>query len=762
MQAVSKTVQLNDYNDQTPQSPLTATSAVPSGVTGAYYEYATHFLDQDEGNLFAKARAEEIGCTRDVFTLSSDSPFTAPGVTFALSQHFRPPLNQSYLPTAVRHTGHQYVAGAFWAEAPETPSGYRAEITAIPSGVAYRSPRTIPRPVMAGVMPAKVDAPENATDRAVLDEQGRYKVALDFDTTENQPYQKSNFLRMAQPYGGTNTGLHFPLLKDTEVIIGWLDGDPDRPMILGAVPNALTTSPVINSNETQNKILTTAGIAVIMNDGPGTPAATGNEPQTPPAQAPATATGGVYVATAVPAAAGGLPHYERSGVVADDLTYERAIVADPTFKAGTVDYRGTALSNAYYEGIFSYTPRHRTTTTGGNETTVVNGDQRIWVGGTSTSVVVSQSEGESTSEGETSAWEKYYTTASVDCPFYNASVYKAPKISYYDGEYMSVYNGLTLRYALGVDLRVLANIGGTFQHRIGASLSLSGTPYLFTGTKFPGFDYGLKPYGSSYSLSTSGYTYKQIAGIDKSHCIFGTEKIVLGFRGDKATGTATMNTLTAVANTASNLSLSGLTVAELAQALILLDDKVGIAGEGAMLGLELAAVAPVTWAYLKAIRAVVDYFNGTAPTTTLLPTSPDVLTVMTQKDLTTNAKKEGTVTIDAKGVTVSTSTAQIAVANPVAASNTPAKITLSVGRSSIEIADDGIKIHALGVEILGIDSVEISSDDATVGLTANNNSVYIGGDGLQIAAPTVVTKKLSARMDCAITGKVSAATAVIG
>ena len=474
LQAVSKTVQLNDYNDQTPQSPVTATSDVPSGLTGAYYEYATHFLNQDEGKLFAQARAEEIGCTRDVFALSSDSPFTTPGVTFALRRHFRPSLNQSYLPTAVRHTGHQYIAGAFWAEAPETPSGYRAEITAIPSGVAYRSPRTIPRPVMAGVMPAKVDAPQDAPDRAVLDDQGRYKVALDFDTTENQPYQKSNFLRMAQPYGGTNTGLHFPLLKDTEVIIGWLDGDPDRPMILGAVPNTLTTSPVTKTNETQNKIVTTAGIAMIMNDGSGTPAATGDEPQTPPAQTPTTATVGVYVATAVPAAAGGLPHYERSGVVASDLTYERAIVADPTFKAGTVDYRGTVLTNDDYEGIFSYTPKHRTTTTAGNETTVVNGDQRIWVGGNSTTFVA----GDVTAP--LSFWEKLFKTASVDSPFFSASVYKTPKISYYDTEYMSVYNLLTLRYALGVDLRVLANIGGTFQHRIGASLSLSGTPWLFT------------------------------------------------------------------------------------------------------------------------------------------------------------------------------------------------------------------------------------------------------------------------------------------
>ncbi len=747
LQSVSKTVQLNDYNDQTPQSPVTARSDVPNGLTGAYFEYATHFLNQDEGKIFAQARAEEIGCTRDVFALSSDSPFTTPGVTFALRRHFRPSFNQSYLPTAVRHTGHQYIAGAFWAEAPETPSGYRAEITAIPSAVAYRSPRRLPRPVMAGVMPAKVDAPQDAPDRAVLDEQGRYKVVLDFDTTENQPYQKSNFLRMAQPYGGANTGLHFPLLKDTEVIIGWLDGDPDRPLILGAVPNTLNNSPVTKTNETQNKILTTAGIAVIMNDGPGTPAAAGGEPQTPPAQAPTAATDGVYAATAVPAAEGSLPHYERSGVVAVDEDYETKIIADPSFQAGTVDYRGTALTNADYEGIFSYTPDHRTTTTGGNETTVVNGDQRIWVGGNSTTFVAAD---------EKTWWEKLFATASVDSKYFSASVYKTPKISYYDTEYMSVYNLLTLRYAFGVDLRVLANVAGTFQHRVGASLTLSGSPLGFVSADPTSmFAYGTKPYGSSYSLSTSGYTYKQIAGVDKSHCIFGTDKIVLGFRGNALTGTATMTALTAIANTASNFALVGLTVAELAQALLWVDDKTGTPGQAAMLALELAAVTPVTWAYVKAIRTVVDYFNAAAGGT-LFPN---------QKDLTANGQNEGTVTIDAKGVTLTTDTAKIAVANAVPASNTPTQITLSVGpNSSITIRSDEIIMTSPKVTITGTDKVIVKANDATTAVVASaGNKVTLGGDKISLAAPTSVSDKLTVQTGgCTITGQLKATTAQIG
>lgn len=777
LKAVPKTVHLSDYNDQTPQLRMTATSDVPQGLSGAYYEYGTHFLTEEEGKLFAQARAEEIGCTRQIFLLKSDSPFSTPGVTFALAQHFREGFNQSYLPTAIRHTGHQYVAGAFWDEAPETPSAYNAEITAIPSATAYRSPRTVSRPVMAGVMPAKVDAPrDDPGDRAVLDDQGRYKVALDFDTAANDPYKKSNFLRMAQPYGGPKVGLHFPLLKETEVIIGWIDGDPDRPLILGAVPNPLTKSPVTNTNATHNRIDTAGGIAMIMNDGPGTPpAAADGEQQPPPAPSPTTATGGVYAATVVPPSEGSLPHYERLGAVATDTPYEANIIADPSFRAETVDYRGKDHTNDAYEGIFSYTPKHRTTTTGGHETTVVNGDQRNWVGGTSTSVVVGDA------NAEPSAWEKYYTTASVDCPYYNASVYKSPKISYYDGEYMSVYNGLTLRYGFGVDFRVLANVLGTFQHRVGASLTLSGTPAIFTGTTFPKTLYGLKPYGSSYSLSTSGYTYKQIAGIDKSHCIFGTEKIVLGFRGEE-TGGPTMNALTTIANSASNFCLGGLGIAEAAQTLVILDGEVGNAGELGMLAMELAAVSPITWAYVKAIRAVVDYFNGSSSLTGGAPLATSLLGRMTQKDLTTNKAVEPTVTVDVYGVTLVANDAKIALATetPLIPENKALGIKaqkkqtkglkISFGENSfIEFTDKGIKIRAPSIDIGATNHLAagIAADTGALTTTllivdGSDKTISLGGDKIELDAVTKVKRDLQAEKNCTVTGQVSAASARIG
>lgn len=61
---------------------------------------------------------------------------------------------------------------------------------------------------------------------------------------------------MMQPHAGSPEGFHFPLRKGTEVVVIFLGGDPDRPLIAGAIPNALTPSPVTAKNHTRNKIIT--------------------------------------------------------------------------------------------------------------------------------------------------------------------------------------------------------------------------------------------------------------------------------------------------------------------------------------------------------------------------------------------------------------------------------------------------------------------------------------------------------------------------
>jgi len=71
---------------------------------------------------------------------------------------------------------------------------------------------------------------------------------------------------MAQPHAGPGYGQHFPLKPGVEVIVVFVEGDPDRPVISGAVPNPLNPSPVTAADATVNRIRTQSGISIEMHD----------------------------------------------------------------------------------------------------------------------------------------------------------------------------------------------------------------------------------------------------------------------------------------------------------------------------------------------------------------------------------------------------------------------------------------------------------------------------------------------------------------
>src|SRR5262249_17480682 len=94
----------------------------------------------------------------------------------------------------------------------------------------------------------------------------RYKVKLPFDTASAAGIAASRWMRMAQPYAGTAEGTHHPLRRGTEVLVAFVDGDPDRPIIVGAVPNAHTVSPTTRANATQSVTRTPSGIRIELED----------------------------------------------------------------------------------------------------------------------------------------------------------------------------------------------------------------------------------------------------------------------------------------------------------------------------------------------------------------------------------------------------------------------------------------------------------------------------------------------------------------
>lgn len=263
-----RTVVLKDYNYRQPQLALQAEHEVDPDGAGEVAEYNAHFRTPEEGAELARIRAEEILAGRTIFTGDAFDPQLAAGYGLRLARHFRGSFNRGYLVTEVHHIGAAPADAEGAANGADHWTGYRNTFTAIPDDVAFRPARKTPWPRIAGIMHSHVDA-EGRGVYAELDECGRYRVQVPFDMSGAGPMQGSQFMRMAQPYAGPNEGMHFPLRKNTEVVWGCIDGDPDRPIILGAVPNPLTVSPVTSRNNTTSMIQTPGGVRLAMHDALG-------------------------------------------------------------------------------------------------------------------------------------------------------------------------------------------------------------------------------------------------------------------------------------------------------------------------------------------------------------------------------------------------------------------------------------------------------------------------------------------------------------
>jgi type VI secretion system secreted protein VgrG len=151
--------------------------------------------------------------------------------------------------------------------------GYMNEFEAHPLGQGpYVSERRTPLPVIGGVINATIDA-SGSGEYAELDDQGRYKVKFPFAekvfyADADNPVDGNNSvpLRMMQVHAGEQSGIHFPLLKGTEVLTAFIKGNPDRPVILGTLPNASIASPVVDVSRQTNVISTPGGNSITFVD----------------------------------------------------------------------------------------------------------------------------------------------------------------------------------------------------------------------------------------------------------------------------------------------------------------------------------------------------------------------------------------------------------------------------------------------------------------------------------------------------------------
>lgn len=257
-------VVLTDYNWRTPElSQLVCRETVDPQGRGTVREYNHHFKDLAQGQALARVRAEELRAGEVVADGSSECVALRPGLTFELAEHPRPDFNRGWLVTAVEHDVEQSFSLQYGTV---LGARYLNRFQAIPDDRPFR-PAQCAWPAIHGLMHAKVDASPGSEPYADVDELGRYLVRIPFDEDLDGKQRASRYVRMAQPYAGEQgSGMHFPLRKGTEVILSHLDGDPDRPIIVGAVPNPATLSPVTEGNRHLNALQTPTGNGLIMDD----------------------------------------------------------------------------------------------------------------------------------------------------------------------------------------------------------------------------------------------------------------------------------------------------------------------------------------------------------------------------------------------------------------------------------------------------------------------------------------------------------------
>ncbi|NUP14102.1 MAG: type VI secretion system tip protein VgrG [Polyangiaceae bacterium] len=254
---------MQDYNYRIPTIDLTSTFDTEVGLGGGVVEYGAHYKVPADGVALARLRAEEQAIANRYFLGKSDVAELDPGGRFTLVDHPKIEV-PAFLVVEVVHRAVQGVKMTAGAVEP-----YVNSFRVIDLEMAYRPPRITPRPRIDGVVTALVEPDPSGIvgELAQIDVDGRYTVQFYFDAGDITGKAKhSHPVRMIQPHSGPHYGIHFPLKPGVEVLIVFMDGDPDRPLIIGSVPNPVTPSPVVEQVNLMNRIETASGLIIEMRD----------------------------------------------------------------------------------------------------------------------------------------------------------------------------------------------------------------------------------------------------------------------------------------------------------------------------------------------------------------------------------------------------------------------------------------------------------------------------------------------------------------
>lgn len=208
------------------------------------FDYPMEFHIPSQAEKYARLRAEELASDGVVYTGHSDSRGIAAGQLFKLtdpSGQLEDALGREYLVVGLQAGGSvpDYQAGGNGAASEEE---FSCSFTCIESDRIFRPQRVTPKPIVSGTQTATVVGPKG--QEIYTDKHGRVKLQFHWDRYGKQDENSSCWVRVSQPWAGAGWGgVQIPRIGQ-EVIVDFLEGDPDRPIITGRVYNALSMPPV--------------------------------------------------------------------------------------------------------------------------------------------------------------------------------------------------------------------------------------------------------------------------------------------------------------------------------------------------------------------------------------------------------------------------------------------------------------------------------------------------------------------------------------
>ncbi len=258
---------MKDYNYRTPDTKVMGHFEMEG--PGEYYHFGDHVKTTDEATRLAQIRTEMFSCEREIYRGTGIARSMRPGYRFTLEDAGAEGYNGDYLLTRVTHHGDIVQANddGTVEQINKPIPHYTNSFEAIPALTQFRPQLVTLKPKAPGILTAKVDGQKGSY--AYLDEEGRYRMKMFFDRTEEKDGKASKAIRLAQPYAGAGYGMHFPLHTDTEIAVGFVDGDLDRPIGLGAIPNPGKGTPVKAGNKHQNMMKSHSGHSFTMDDKEG-------------------------------------------------------------------------------------------------------------------------------------------------------------------------------------------------------------------------------------------------------------------------------------------------------------------------------------------------------------------------------------------------------------------------------------------------------------------------------------------------------------